>query len=182
MDRIIYNQQGSYLYPLLTPTGTYQPASSYPNAPGYSYLSSTLATAAEKSRQSAAAATYNAYAAQAAAARAQAAAIQAAHNEAAVAAAARLAMMQPKATPASKGNPWNFVGGAYRMGAAATAPVVAPVYRPVPAPAPVVVPAYRPAHIPVPVYRPAPAPVPAPAPAPSGSQWTYNPAGYYVRR
>ncbi|KAI5813272.1 hypothetical protein BZA77DRAFT_296072 [Pyronema omphalodes] len=177
MDRIIYNHQGSYLYPLLTPTGTYQPASQYPNIPTYEqHLASARATAAEKARQSAAAATYNAYAAQAAAARAQAAAIQASRNEAAVAAAARLAMMQPKATPASTGNPWSFVGGAYRMGAAAPAPVAAPVYRPVPAPAPVMVPAYRPVPVPV------PAPVPAPAPAPGGSQWTYNPAGYYVRR
>ncbi|KAI5816657.1 hypothetical protein BZA77DRAFT_368494 [Pyronema omphalodes] len=161
MDRIIYNQQGSYLYPLLTPTGTYRPASQYPNIPT---LSHQPATAAEKARQNATTATYNAYAAQAAAARAQAAAIQASRKEAATA-AARLTMLQSKVTPASKGNPWSFVG-AYRMGGATPTPVAAPVYRPAP--------------IPCPMYRLAPPP--APAPAPRGSNWSYNPAGYYFRR
>ncbi|KAI5816646.1 hypothetical protein BZA77DRAFT_293247 [Pyronema omphalodes] len=176
MDRIIYNQQGSYLYPLLTPTGAYQPATQYPKIPTSSNLPFTATSTAEKARQAAATATYNAYAAQAAASRAQVAAIQASRNEAA-AAAARLAMLQPKVTQ-EKGNPWSFVGGAYRMGAAAPAPDAAPVYRPVPILAPV----YRPAPIPCSIYRPAPPPAPAPATAQSGGQWTYNPGGYYVRR
>ncbi|KAI5816644.1 hypothetical protein BZA77DRAFT_293244 [Pyronema omphalodes] len=186
MDRIIYNQQGSYLYPLLTPTGAYQPAAQYPKIPTSSNLPFTATSTAEKARQAAATATYNAYAAQAAATRAQAAAIQASRNEAA-AAAARLAMLQPKVTQASMGNSWSFVGGAYRMGGAATAPTQnpTPVYRPAPVTTTPVygfVPAQPPVYRPAPVMAPAFRPAPIPAPVPGGSHWTYNPAGYYVRR
>ncbi|KAI5816647.1 hypothetical protein BZA77DRAFT_293248 [Pyronema omphalodes] len=163
MDRIIYNHQPPYLYPLLTPTGTYNPASRYPGIQTSVHLPPTPAITAEKARQAAATATYNAYAAQAAASRAKVAAIHASRYEA----AARLAILQPKVTPADKGNSWSLVGGAYRMGAA-TAPVTAPVCTLTP--------------IPVPIYRRIPIAAPAHVPAPSGGQWTYGPAGYYVHR
>ncbi|CCX33741.1 Protein of unknown function [Pyronema omphalodes CBS 100304] len=172
MDRIMFSSKPPYLYPLLNPDGTYKDAALYPGAPTYEQqLALAHANAAEQARRTAAAAVHNAYAAQAAAARTQAAAIQAARDQAAAraAAAARLAMLQPRVIPAPaqpQGNPWVFQGGAYRIGQAAPAPV----YRP----------AYVPAPVPAPVYRPAPAP--APAPAAGGNHWTYNQAGYYVRK